>query len=167
LTAKLLFLAVSFGASVDCDENINQVHAFVTPGFSRRFSELANKLMLADYFTCSELSALRSAAFYAALCRIAFNGLGGCGGVIKPQLEPNRTRLERRFMVERDKVLTSNGWRQLPKFTRDTAEAILLSVSINEGNFEKLIRNCKNAHRQTPVQLSIGRYPPSGTRWSP
>jgi hypothetical protein len=95
---------------------------------------LANRLTLPDYLSCSELSALRNAAYYAVLCRIAFNGLGGCGGEIKPHLECNRIRLEQRFMVEREKVLKSDGWRQLPAFTRESAEAILLNITISETN---------------------------------
>jgi hypothetical protein len=116
------------------DEDINEIRTFVTLEFSRRFSQLANKLALADYLTCSEFSAARNAGFYAALCRIAFNGLGGCAGQIKPGMEYSRTRLERKFMVEREKLLKSEGWHQLPPFTRDSAEAILLSVTVSEVN---------------------------------
>jgi hypothetical protein len=50
------------------DEDINEIRTFVTLEFSRRFSQLANKLALADYLTCSEFSAARNAGFYAALC---------------------------------------------------------------------------------------------------
>jgi hypothetical protein len=116
------------------DESLNEIHVHVTTCFCGRFSEIANKLALADYLTCSELSALRSAAFHATLCRIAFNGLGGCRGLIKPSRERNRIWLEQRFMAEREKVLGSVGWQRLPGFTRQSAESILLRVQVAERN---------------------------------
>jgi hypothetical protein len=105
-----------------------------TGGFQQRFNGICSKLSLAEYLTLQELDFLCVAAYYAALCNIAFNGLGGCDGVIKPELELHRIGLERSFMIACDRVFRSAGWKSMPKFTKESAMRILLSVSVMEHN---------------------------------
>jgi hypothetical protein len=68
------------------------------------------------------------------LCNIAINGLGGCGGRIKPEHEPNRRRLEREFMAARDKLYACAGWRALPPSVRHPIQIVFLRISVNEDN---------------------------------
>ena len=77
---------------------------------------------------------LYEAAFLAALCNIAINGLGGCGGRIKPEREPNRRRLEREFMAARDKLYATFGWQALPPLVRHPVQTVFPRISVNENN---------------------------------
>lgn len=81
-----------------------------------------------------ELSFLYQAAFCATLCNIAFNGLGGCGGVIRPQRELSRRRLEQDFMAARDKFFASAGWRALPNPQKSSVQRIFLNVFVMDEN---------------------------------
>ena len=99
------------------------------------FERIAERLRLPDYLNAAELELLRSAAFEAALCNIAFNGLGGCAGVIRAERESYRLRLEHRFMSARARLHHSAGWQRLPQFTRTSAENVFLSVKVQERNF--------------------------------
>ena len=105
-----------------------------TESFQRRFDSICSRLSLAEHLTLQELGFLCSAAYYAALCNIAFNGLGGSDGVIKPELELHRIGLERSFMIARDRVCRSAGWKSMPKFTQESVVSILLSISVMEHN---------------------------------
>jgi hypothetical protein len=68
------------------------------------------------------------------LCNIALNGLGGCGGRIKPEREPNRRRLEGEFMAARDKFYACAGWQVLSPFLRHPVQSIFLRIFVEEVN---------------------------------
>lgn len=82
----------------------------------------------------SELSRLYEAAFLAALCNISFNGLGGCGGEIKPEKEPTRRHLEQAFMEARDNFFRSTGWQTLPPARKKAIQGVFLTVLVSEEN---------------------------------
>ena len=56
--------------------------------FESNFSRISRRLGLGRLLSGTELNSLFQASFKAALCKIAFNGLGGCGGMIKPASTP-------------------------------------------------------------------------------
>jgi hypothetical protein len=68
-------------------------------GFERRFSRISTSLGLGAALDGNDLNSLWEATFCATLCNIAFNGLGGCCGEIKPEREANRITLEGDFMA--------------------------------------------------------------------
>ena len=106
----------------------------VTEGFQRRFDSICARLFLAEHMRGEELGFLCVAAFYAMLCNIAFNGLGGCKGEIKRERERHRIGLERGFMSARDRVYGADGWKDVPEFTRISVERLLLKISVLEDN---------------------------------
>src|SRR5215831_12649396 len=81
--------------------------------FERSFSNLSLKIGLGSLLNCKDLNLLFEAAFCATLCNLAFNGMGGCGGEIKPEREIHRTRLEWSFMAARNRFLACKGWEAL------------------------------------------------------
>jgi hypothetical protein len=95
---------------------------------------LARRLGLRDGLKRAELSCLYEAAFVAALCNISFNGLGGCGGEIKPEKESTRCRLEQAFMDACDNFYRCAGWRALTPGQQKSIRSIFLTVSVNEEN---------------------------------
>ncbi len=103
--------------------------------FEQEFSRIATGLGLEREMSRVELFALLRAAFYAALCNIAFNGLAGCRGQIRPEKELNRIKLERTFMVAREQCYASAGWRALTPSQKASAVRIFLTVHVNEENF--------------------------------
>lgn len=106
-------------------------------GFKLRFSKISTRLGLGVSLRGSELSLLYKAAFYAALCNIAFNGLGGCGGQIKPGREANRINLERKFMVSCGKLWTCQGWRALPATQKESIRNIFLNIFVTADNLAR------------------------------
>ena len=82
---------------------LDQLAGSAQNGFAVRFSRISTRLGLGVSLNGREVSLLYEAAFYATLCNIAFNGLGGCGGQVKPSREANRIDLEREFMAARDR----------------------------------------------------------------
>jgi hypothetical protein len=103
-------------------------------GFAVRFSKISAHLGLGVCLSESELSFLYKATFYATLCNIAFNGLGGCGGLVKPGREANRLSLEREFMAARDIFWASEGWRALPATQKESIRNVFLHVVVVEDN---------------------------------
>ena len=81
--------------------------------FEGRFSRTIKNLRLGELLCPEEVSSLYTAAFYAAACNIAINGLGGFGGEIWPEMELNRISLERAFMASRDEFCGTAGWKLL------------------------------------------------------
>lgn len=109
--------------------------ASLPPGtFERRFSEISLRLRLDTQLNPAELKLLCGAAYQAALCNIALNGLGGCGGQIKPSNERNRTALERAFLGARDAFYASSGWQSLPECERGAIDRIFLRVAVTDDN---------------------------------
>lgn|SRR5690242_8367992 len=105
------------------------------PGFKTRFAQISRRMGLNGGLDRSELACLYEAAFLAALCNISFNGLGGCGGVIRPEKEATRRRLEQAFMDARDNFFGCSGWRTLPAARKKSIEAVFLTVLVAEENF--------------------------------
>jgi hypothetical protein len=114
------------------EEYLNELSGFPPKTFPSHFSNSATRLNLGATLGQIELRRLYEAAFMAALCNIAINGLGGCGGRIKPQREPNRRRLEHDFMVARDRLYACAGWQALPPFVRNQIQHTLLRIYVNE-----------------------------------
>jgi hypothetical protein len=103
-------------------------------GFERRFSKISIRLGLGKTLRGCELKLLHEATFCATLCNIAFNGLGDCGGEIKPAQEANRRNLEREFMAARGKLYNSEGWEVLIASAKESVQRIFLSVLVAEAN---------------------------------
>jgi hypothetical protein len=102
--------------------------------FERRFAKTSTRLGLGSSLRADELNLLYEAAFYATLCNIAFNGLGGCGGEIRPERESTRMKLERDFMAARDRFFECAGWKVLRKTVQVSVQRVFLSVFILEEN---------------------------------
>jgi hypothetical protein len=102
--------------------------------FSSHFASSAKRLRLGTFLERTELTRLYEAAYLAALCKIAINGQGGCGGIIKPERESNRRRLETEFMTARDKLYACAGWQALRPFVKHAVQRIFLRVFVNEDN---------------------------------
>ena len=113
---------------------LDRLAASSTEGFELHFSKISSRLGLGVSLHGSELSLLYKAGFYAALCNIAFNGLGGCDGQIKPSREANRICLERKFMAARERFLACEGWRALPATHKESTLNIFLRVFVTEDN---------------------------------
>ncbi len=102
--------------------------------FESNFSRISRRLGLGRLLSGSELNSLYQAAFKAALCKIAFNGLGGCGGRIKPEMERYRTKLENEFMAARAALFGSAGWCNLARAERTSVQQLFLQVLVTEEN---------------------------------
>ena len=102
--------------------------------FEGRFLNTSNALSLGTQLTADELKLLYEAALYASFCNIAFNGLGGCQGEIRPDQETNRTGLELQFMAACDRIRACEGWRRLRPTQREQVEKDLLRVFVDESN---------------------------------
>jgi len=102
--------------------------------FEGRFFEISDRLQLGSAFNGTELMLLYEAAFYATLCNISFNGLGGCGGKIKASKEANRISLEHAFMDAREKLFSCDGWGGLHILERRAIQKIFLNVFIAPDN---------------------------------
>ncbi len=96
---------------------------------------MSRRLGLGRILSGSELNSLYQAAFKGALCKIAFNGLGGCGGRIKPEMERYRTKLETEFMVAKTVFFDCLGWTKLARAERSSVERLFLHVEVAEENF--------------------------------
>ena len=105
-----------------------------TNRFEIRFSRVSLRLGLGEFLDAGELSLLYDAAFLGTLCNIAFNGLGGCEGEIKPERETARIMLEWEFMAARDRFFNSAGWQALPPSQRGPVQRIFLDVMVVEEN---------------------------------
>ena len=102
--------------------------------FEHTFRDTSAALALGSKLNGPELALLRRAAFQAALCNIAFNGLGGCGGEIKPHRENHRRQLESGFMHARAAFFASDGWKWLALPLKRVIERRLLTVRIADHN---------------------------------
>jgi hypothetical protein len=116
------------------EEYLNELAGSPPRTFPSHFACSAASLRLGTVLDRTELKWLYEAAFLAALCNIAINGLGGCGGRIKPEREPNRRRLENEFMAARDKLYASAGWQALRPLVRHPIQTVFLRISVKEDN---------------------------------
>jgi hypothetical protein len=105
-----------------------------TANFSARFCRISAQLGLGDRLDRYELNCLHQAAFLATLCNIAFNGLGGCGGEIRPDREHFRRNLEGQFMSARNRFFATEGWAYLPQTEKGPVQRIFLTVLVEENN---------------------------------
>jgi hypothetical protein len=113
---------------------LEQLTSFPPNTFEGRFLKTSIRLGLGADLDGEELSLLYRAAFRAALCNIAFNGLGGCDGPIKPEQEGSRIRLELEFMIARDRFYACVGWKTLRKSQKSSIEKVLLEVFVEDKN---------------------------------
>ena len=102
--------------------------------FEIRFARTSKRMGLGAKLTSEELNLLYEAAFYAALCNIAFNGLGGSDCDIKPEREPTRIKLEQGFMCACERFFNSQGWRALRKSAKASIQRVFLTVAVLEEN---------------------------------
>jgi hypothetical protein len=114
----------------DDQDFLEELSGFPPNTFENTFLKITTRLGLEHALNGNELRLLYDAAFPAALCNIAMNGLGGCGGRIKPEREANRTRLENEFMAARDRFYASPSWKNLPAAQRGMIQRILLRVYV-------------------------------------
>jgi hypothetical protein len=106
-------------------------------GFEQRFSAVSSQFGLGARLSPGELDLLHYTAFRAALCNIALNALGGCGGQIKPERENHRRSLETKFMRALTALHASQGWKALTPSIRGRVESRLLTVRIADRNLAK------------------------------
>jgi hypothetical protein len=109
---------------------LERLRGFPPNTFESNFSQGAFRLGLGSSLNPEELDFLLAAAFFAALCNISFNGLGGCGGKIKTEREGHRRVLEAKFMDARDKLRASAGWRDLSRAKRAGIQRRFLTVTV-------------------------------------
>jgi hypothetical protein len=102
--------------------------------FERGFAKASNRMGLGSSLDGDELNLLYEAAFYATLCNIAFNGLGGCDGEIKPEREFTRIKLEQGFMNTRERFFKCRGWKTLKPAAKGSIQRVFLNVSVLEEN---------------------------------
>ena len=103
---------------------------FPPRSFENRFARIATRLRLHVTMDGAQLSCLFDAAYTACLCNIAFNGLGGCSGQIRPERERTRVKLEQDFMAAR----ACPGWQQLLPSKQQEAAKVFLRVFVSEEN---------------------------------
>ncbi len=120
--------------ATDGQNFLSEFKGFPPNSFEGRFFQTSARLDLGAVLSGSELIALYESAFYATLCNIAFNGLGGCGGKIKPEREFTRIRLERAFMAAREHFYRSAGWNALDPSQKRSLQRIFLSVFVAPDN---------------------------------
>jgi len=114
----------------DGQDFLEELSEFPPNTFENTFLKITARLGLGCSLNGNELRMLYGAAFQAAICNIAMNGMGGCAGRIKPEPEANRTRLETEFMAARDRFYASPGWNNLPAAQRGMIQRILLRVYV-------------------------------------
>ena len=120
--------------TTDGQNFLRELAHFPSNTFEGRFFEISHRLQLGSAFNGHELVLLYEAAFYATLCNISFNGLGGCRGHIKAYREANRISLERAFMAAQERFLACGGWNALHPLERGQIRRILLNVFVAPDN---------------------------------
>lgn len=118
----------------DGQEFLRKLEKFPPKSFEAKFLRNARRLGLHDALTGDEIRLLYRAAFRAVLCHIALNGLGGCKGLIRPDQEWNRVRLEQEFMAFRSRLFACAGWQSLLGHERERIERQFLTVEVEEEN---------------------------------
>ena len=116
---------------------LNELSAFRPSTFENRFSREATRLRLASSLNRAELISLFEAAFAAHLCNIAFNGLGGCRAVIRPDRERHRIRLEQMYMTALGRFCIATGYQALSPSQKTLIHNSLLKVAVSDNNLAK------------------------------
>jgi|SRR5579859_3004327 len=119
----------------DGQDFAEQLASFPPNTFEGRFLKTSLQFGLVNDLGAAELGLLYRAAFRAALCNIAFNGLGGCQGQIRPEQEASRIRLEQEFMLSREQFYGCAGWKTLRKSQKTAIARTLLKVAVDDENF--------------------------------
>jgi hypothetical protein len=119
----------------DSQDFSEELESCSRPGFKSKFGQISRRMRLDGGLSRSELSRLYKAAFLAALCNISFNGLGGNGGIVKPEREATRCRLEQAFMDARDNFFRCPGWKALASARKKSIRSVFLTVLVAEENF--------------------------------
>jgi hypothetical protein len=102
--------------------------------FRTKFGRTVRRLGLNNELRRAELNRLSEAAFLAALCNFALNGLGDCAGEIRPEHEPVRRDLESAYMDACRNFYLSPGWKKLPAARKESIRAVFLTVFVEEKN---------------------------------
>ena len=121
----------------ESQEFLDAVPRSIPVSFERRLDRLAARLGLERALVPEELRTLYQAAFWAAVCNIALNGWGGCGGQIKSDREYHRVFLEHAFMETRDRLFATRGWRRLPRCRQGEVRRIFLTVRVADENLAR------------------------------
>jgi hypothetical protein len=116
------------------EEYLNELAGLPPETFASKFAGRATRLHLGTALDATALQSLYEAAFTAALCNSALNGLGSWGGIIEPEQESIRRWLEGDFMVARDKLYACAWWQALPSRVRQRTQRIFLAISVREDN---------------------------------
>jgi hypothetical protein len=116
------------------EDYLNELRASLPETFASKFANSATRRHLGSALDATELNWLYEAAFVAALCNMAINGQGAWGGIIEPEQEPNRSKLESEFMVARDKLYACAGWQVMPSSARQLIQRLFLRIHVNEDN---------------------------------
>jgi hypothetical protein len=103
----------------------------------RKIPSTSHRLDVRELFNRGELDRLYRATYYANLCNIAMNGLGGCQGQIKPEREQNRIKLEQAFMAARDDFYRTSGWKKLPPHLKTAICGVFLLVEVAEDRLAR------------------------------
>jgi hypothetical protein len=111
---------------------LRELASFPFATFENKFSRGASRIGLGSLLSRDELQLLYDAAFIAAMCNISFNGLGGCGGEIKPERERHRRNLEAQFMFASGNFYASAGAKALTESQRVDVARTFLAISIHE-----------------------------------
>jgi len=119
---------------IDGQDFLEKLAKFPANTFEAKFLRHAMQLGLVKGLVAEELRLLYRASFRAVLCNIAFNGLGGCHGQIKPELEFNRVRLETEFMAARLRFYSCAGWQHLQRTKRLEVQRTFLNVMVADEN---------------------------------
>src|SRR5260370_21740890 len=118
----------------DSQEFFEELANCSSKGFKAKFAQISRRMGLSSGLNRNELCRLYEAAFLAALCKISFNGLGGCDGEIKPEREPTRRRLEQAFMGACDQLYRCAGWKSLASNQKKLIQKIFLTVLVADEN---------------------------------
>jgi hypothetical protein len=118
----------------DGQDFLQKLAKFPPNTFEAKFLRSARRMGLSEALEPEEIRLLYRASFRAVLCNIAINGLGGCGGLIRPEREANRVRLEQDFMAFRDKFFACTGWQGLLSVQRERIDQRFLTVAVAKEN---------------------------------
>ena len=118
----------------DGQDFLEKLAKFPPDTFEAKFLRKTRRMGLCDTLAAEELRLLYRASFRALLCNIALNGLGGCEGLIRPEREVNRVRLEQDFMSFRNRFFACAGWQKLLSPKRERLERQFLTVAVAEEN---------------------------------
>ena len=113
---------------------LKELSAFRRNTFENRFSRKATQLNLDLLLSRADLILLFEAALTATICNTAINGRGGCRGMIRPDREIHRIKLERMFMAARNRFCATVGYQAFSDSQKALIHSNLLAVAIADDN---------------------------------